>query len=68
MTLKEVRKLHSGDEVFWTDPDEGSTSRTIIIQSIRINAPDDREVFGDEIISITGNDGDELECFAHELS
>lgn len=68
MTLKEVRELHNGDEVFWTDPDEGAGSRHITIQSITINAPDDEEVFGDEIISICGVDGGELECFAHELS
>ena len=68
MNLKEVRELNNGDKVFWTDPDDSIGSRDIIIQSIRINAPDDGEEFGDEIISITGNDGDELECYAHELS
>ena len=68
MTLKEVRKLNNGDEVFWNDPDHGATSRHITIQAITINAPDDGEDFGDEIVSIQGKDGSELECFAHELS
>jgi hypothetical protein len=44
------------------------TSRHITIQAIKINAPDDGEVFGDEIVTITGKDGSELECYAHELS
>ena len=61
MTIKEVKQLHNGDEVFWSDPDDGICSRTITIQSIKIDAPN-------EIISIYGNDGDYLQCFAHELS
>jgi len=68
MKLAEVRKLHNGDEVFWTDPDDGLTSRTIKIQSIKVLAPNDGEEYGDEVICIYGKDGDELECFAHELS
>ena len=68
MTLEEIQKLNNGDEVFWTDPDEGSTSRHITIQAIKVNMPEGGEVFGDEIISIQGKDGCELECYAHELS
>ena len=68
MKLSEVRKLQNGDEVFWNDPDDGLTSRHITIQSIKVLAPDDGEEYGDEIVCITGQDGDELECFAHELS
>jgi hypothetical protein len=68
MKLAEVRKLQSGDEVFWNDPDDGLTSRHIKIQSIKVLAPDDGEECGDEVVCIYGNDGDELECFAHELS
>ncbi|RLI48950.1 MAG: hypothetical protein DRP09_21040 [Candidatus Thorarchaeota archaeon] len=68
MTLKEVRKLHNGDEVFWNDPDDGLTSRHITIQSIKVLAPDDDKDYGDEIVCIHGKNGDELECFAHELS
>jgi len=67
MTLKQVRKLHNGDEVFWNDPDDGLTSRHIIINTIQVLAPDDKE-YGDEVVCIQGKDGDELECFAHELS
>ncbi|MCD6434938.1 MAG: hypothetical protein J7L15_00900 [Clostridiales bacterium] len=59
MTLKEVKKLHTGDEVFWEDPDDGLTSRNITIQSVKVQG---------EVVCISGKDGDELECYAHELS
>jgi len=59
MTLKEVKKLHTGDEVFWEDPDDGLTSRHITLQSIKVQG---------EVVSIFGQDGDELECYANELS
>lgn len=68
MTLKKVRELQNGDEVFWNDPDHGVTSRHITIQSIKVLAPDDGEEYGDEIVCISGKEGSELECFAHELS
>lgn len=48
-----------GDQVLWTDPDEGKCSRHITIQSI--------ESHGD-VVKITGTDGSYLECFASELS
>lgn len=59
MTKSQVKKLHPGDEVHWTDPDEGLCSRTMTIQSI--------EVKGD-IVCIQDKNGDVLECFAKELS
>lgn len=68
MKLKQVRNLQTGDEVFWTDPDDGLTSRHIIIRSVKVLAPDDGVEHGDEIVCINGQNGDELECFAHELS
>jgi len=67
MKLEQVRKLQNGDEVFWNDPDDGLTSRNITIQSIKVLAPDDGEEYGDEIVCICSKDGDELECYAHEL-
>jgi sortase (surface protein transpeptidase) len=59
MTYAEVKKLHSGDEVYWNDPDEGTASRVYKIRTI--------EVIG-EIVVITDSDGSHLECFAKELS
>ena len=59
MTEKQAEKLHTGDEVFWNDPDDGETSRNINIQSIKIQG---------EMVCITGVDGDYLECYACELS
>jgi hypothetical protein len=59
MTIKEVKKLHNGDEVYWTDPDDGACSRYITIQTIVLNG---------DVVCITDKDGDSLECFAEELS
>ena len=58
MNIENIKKLHSGDEIFWNDPDDGLTSRYITIQSIKITG---------DVIAIYGKDGDELECFAHEI-
>jgi len=59
MTVKQLKKLRTGDEVFWTDPDNGICSRTLTISSI--------EVMG-TVVTIVDTDGDTLECFARELS
>jgi hypothetical protein len=59
MTKKEVKELHPGDEVFWNDPDEGTCSKNIIILEISTKG---------DIVCITGDDGADLECFAHELN
>ena len=59
MTSEEARNLQPGDEVFWTDPDDGVCSRIYEIRTI--------EVY-DEIVVITEPDGSSLECFASELS
>lgn len=59
MTESEVKRLDHGDEVFWTDPDDGATSRHYTISVIKVSG---------EVVSITDISGDHLECFAHELS
>ncbi len=59
MLVKDVEQLHNGDEVFWNDPDDGACSRHITIQAIAVSG---------EVVVITGKDGSDLECFAHELS
>ena len=59
MNEEQVKNLQNGDEVFWTDPDDGITSRRIIIQSVEIKG---------DVVCIFGQDGDELECYAGELS
>ena len=64
MTLKEVKQLHPGDEVYFTDPaelegEEEHSSRHIVIQEINIVG---------EIVCIVERDGGNLECFPHELS
>ena len=59
MTEQELRNLHAGDEVFWTDPDEGACSRTYRISTIKIKG---------EVVCITDTDGATLEAFASELS
>lgn len=59
MKLTILDLLDTGDEVFWTDPDNGECSRHITIQTI--------QTIGD-VVCTTGKDGDYLECFAEELS
>jgi hypothetical protein len=59
MTLREVKKLHPGDEVTWNDPDDGACTRTGVIQSIKVTG---------NVVQITWQDGSDLECFARELS
>ena len=59
MTKTQINQLQNGDEVYWTDPDEGAASRVYKIRTI--------EVIG-EIVVITEPDGSSLECFPSELS
>jgi len=56
----QVKQLHSGDEVFWTDPDDGLCSRHYVISEITIK--------DSGWISIIDKDGSQLECFSDELS
>lgn len=60
MTLRQVKQLGHGDEVYWNDPDGGKCSRVITIRFITIVSR--------SIVRITGMDGCYLECFAGELS
>jgi len=57
--MYEVKRLQTGDEVHWEDPDNSLTTRYVTVQKIKISG---------EVISITDINGDNLECFAHELS
>lgn len=59
MKIQYVLKLHSGDQVFWNDPDDGKCSRYYVIQTIEVNG---------NWVSIVGKDGSRLECWARELS
>ena len=59
MNEEQVLALKRGDKVYWNDPDDGFTSRYITIQSVKTQG---------EVVCIYGIDGDELECFAEELS
>lgn len=69
MTFKEIRQLHPGDQVQFNDPQPEYGSRIITIASISIqgDGEEDCEDHEDTIIYISGKDGSELECFAHEL-
>jgi len=57
---KSKEKYHKGDEVHWTDPDEGACSRTLQINTI--------EYLPDDVVRITGNNGVFLECLLSELT
>jgi hypothetical protein len=59
MQIHSIKKLHSGDEVFWNDPDNGACSRVYKIQTIEVNG---------NVVTIQEPDGSVLECFARELS
>ena len=58
MKLTDLQDLHSGDEVYWEDPDDGACSRVLTIQSI---------YYCGNVVTITEPDGSVLECFAREL-
>lgn len=60
MNKKQLKQLGTGDEVFWTDPAEGTCSKHITIQTINLEHY--------PIVQITGKDGSDLECYAKELS
>jgi hypothetical protein len=59
VTRRDVKKLNPGDEVFWTDPDEGICSKVYTIHSIEVRG---------SVVIIKDTNGSELECFAGELS
>jgi hypothetical protein len=59
MRISDVKKLHSGDEVFWNDPDEGTCSRMLKIHSIEFVPPN--------VVKIEEVDGSVVECYAREL-
>ena len=59
MTKQSVLDLHSGDEVFWSDPDNGHCSRIYRIATIEVV---------DNVAKITDVSGDYLECFIEELA
>ena len=59
MRVAEAKKLATGDQVFWTDPDDGACSRHYTILAI--------EVVGN-VVTIEEPDGSVLECFARELA
>lgn len=61
MVLKTVKQLRPGDEVHWTDPDDGECGRAYTIASIEI-FPESHSV------RIVEDTGDVLEAFIHELS
>lgn len=63
MTYKEVKQLHPGDEVYWSDPDDGLCSRHLQIQTIDVGVDS-----GDNtVISITEDDESVVEVFLREL-
>jgi hypothetical protein len=60
MTTQDALELTSGDEVFWTDPDDNICSRNLTICMIEIIAGD--------FFKIWDVDGDYLEGYLWELS
>lgn len=61
MTIEEIKQLHTGDEVYWNDPDEGRCSRVYKILTIEYNEEE-------RVVTIMEDDGSVLSCFPEELS
>lgn len=59
MRITDVKRLHSGDEVYWEDPDNGLCSDFVRIKEIEFIPPN--------FVRIMSPDGFVLECFAREL-
>lgn len=59
MTSRKVKDLQPGDQVYWSDPDDGLCSRMLTIQSIEVEG---------NIVCITDINNGYLECFPEELS
>lgn len=60
MTINDLKKLHSGDEITWNDPDDGICSRTEAIQSLDFK--------GDGVVGIHWLDGGYTEALTSEIS
>jgi len=59
MTIRQIKKLRSGDEVFWNDPDTSANcSRIYVISSIKVE---------NGMVQIWDKDGSYLECWPEEL-
>ena len=58
MTLSEAKDLRPGDEVYWTDPDDGKCSGYWQIKSVQVRGT---------IVTIQDLDDSVLDCFAPEL-
>lgn len=59
MKLSLAKKLHTGDEIRWNDPDEDACSRDIVISEIVVKG---------DVVQITDREGNYLECLAGEIS
>jgi hypothetical protein len=59
MTATEAKNLKPGQEVFWKDPDDGACSKYLTIKEIEVR---------DDMVRITDEDGEYLECLPSELS
>ena len=58
MKISDAKKLHTGDQVYWNDPDDGVCSRLLEIQTIIVVG---------NVVSIMEPDGSVVEAFAREL-
>jgi hypothetical protein len=59
MTVKEIKKLQSGDEVFVKDHADGRRSRHYTVNHI--------DVF-DDIVQLLASDGSYVECWPEEVA
>lgn len=61
MTIEQALELRHGDQVYWSDPDNGLCSGILTIGDISVNVETGA-------IVITDITGDDIECWPEELS
>ena len=61
MTKKQAKALQPGDQVYWSDPDEGTCSRLLTICSIDFKEDGN-------VVEIMEPNGRVVECYVRELS
>lgn len=61
-----LKDLHRGDEVYWTDPDNGVSSGYYTV--LEVHAPSGEPIDEDTIVVLLNASGGIAEVLIHELS
>jgi len=63
-----LNPIHVGDEVFWTDPDDGYRSGACEVLKSPDGEEENKNASAFDVITLGMEEGDVLEVFRHELS